>query len=111
MVATLKKSGVTQIAGNVLIDTSIFASHDKAPGWPWNDMTQCFSAPPAAAIVDRNCFSVSLYSAQTQRSRLYSRGILLPGHHVQSGAYSPEVLRKRNIVNWMWFPAISTAIR
>lgn len=47
----------------MLIDTSIFASHDKAPGWPWNDMTQCFSAPPAAAIVDRNCFSVSLYSA------------------------------------------------
>ena len=63
MVAVLKKSGVQQIQGNVLIDTSIFASHDKAPGWPWNDMTQCFSAPPAAAIVDRNCFSVSLYSA------------------------------------------------
>ena len=61
MVATLKKSGVNKIDGNVLIDTS---SHDKAPGWPWNDMTQCFSAPPAAAIVDRNCFSVSLYSAQ-----------------------------------------------
>ncbi|RZN45654.1 serine-type D-Ala-D-Ala carboxypeptidase [Escherichia sp. E10V10] len=64
MVAILKKSGVSQIEGNVFIDTSIFASHDKAPGWPWNDMTQCFSAPPAAAIVDRNCFSVSLYSAQ-----------------------------------------------
>ncbi len=63
MVAVLKKSGVQKIEGNVLIDTSIFASHDKAPGWPWNDMTQCFSAPPAAAIVDRNCFSVSLYSA------------------------------------------------
>lgn len=26
-------------------------------------MTQCFSAPPAAAIVDRNCFSIALYSA------------------------------------------------
>lgn len=64
MVATLKKSGVQKIDGNVLIDTSIFASHDKAPGWPWNDMTQCFSAPPAAAIIDRNCFSISLYSAQ-----------------------------------------------
>lgn len=64
MVATLKKAGVQRIEGNVLIDTSVFASHDKAPGWPWNDMTQCFSAPPAAAIVDRNCFSVSLYSAQ-----------------------------------------------
>jgi len=63
MVAVLKKAGVQQIQGNVLIDTSVFASHDKAPGWPWNDMTQCFSAPPAAAIVDRNCFSISLYSA------------------------------------------------
>lgn len=63
MVAVLKKQGVKEISGDVVIDTSVFASHDKAPGWPWNDITQCFSAPPAAAIVDRNCFSVSLYSA------------------------------------------------
>ncbi|WP_312318453.1 serine-type D-Ala-D-Ala carboxypeptidase [Atlantibacter hermannii] len=63
LVTALKKTGIQEIKGNVLIDTSVFASHDKAPGWPWNDMTQCFSAPPSAAIVDRNCFSVSLYSA------------------------------------------------
>ncbi len=63
MIATLSKAGVRQIRGNVMIDTSVFASHDKAPGWPWNDMTQCFSAPPSAAIVDKNCFSVSLSSA------------------------------------------------
>lgn len=62
MVANLKKQGVDHIQGNLVIDTSVFASHDKAPGWPWNDMTQCFSAPPGAAIVDRNCFSVALYS-------------------------------------------------
>ena len=61
MVAALKKQGVERIRGDIFIDTSVFASHDKAPGWPWNDLTQCFSAPPAAAIVDRNCFSVSLY--------------------------------------------------
>lgn len=63
MVAALRKQGIREIRGDVLVDTSVFASHDKAPGWPWNDITQCFSAPPAAAIVDRNCFSVSLYSA------------------------------------------------
>ncbi|PLR33402.1 serine-type D-Ala-D-Ala carboxypeptidase [Chimaeribacter coloradensis] len=63
MVAVLKKQGIHEITGDVIVDTSVFASHDKAPGWPWNDITQCFSAPPAAAIVDRNCFSVSLYSA------------------------------------------------
>ncbi|TNL12006.1 serine-type D-Ala-D-Ala carboxypeptidase [Kosakonia cowanii] len=73
MVATLKKSGVQKIDGNVLIDTSIFTSHDKAPGWPWNDMTQCFSAPPAAAIIDRNCFSISLYSAQNAGDLAYIR--------------------------------------
>ncbi|MCZ3383253.1 serine-type D-Ala-D-Ala carboxypeptidase [Kosakonia sp. SOY2] len=73
MVAALKKSGVQKIEGNVLVDTSIFASHDKAPGWPWNDMTQCFSAPPAAAIVDRNCFSISLYSAQKPGDLAYIR--------------------------------------
>jgi len=73
MVAVLKKSGVQKIEGNVLIDTSVFASHDKAPGWPWNDMTQCFSAPPAAAIVDRNCFSVSLYSAPKADDLAYIR--------------------------------------
>ncbi|WP_213990483.1 serine-type D-Ala-D-Ala carboxypeptidase [Sodalis sp. dw_96] len=63
MVAALRKQGIRQIAGDLIIDTSVFASHDKAPGWPWNDLTECFSAPPGAAIVDRNCFSVSLYSA------------------------------------------------
>ena len=73
MVAVLKKSGVQKIEGNVLIDTSVFASHDKAPGWPWNDMTQCFSAPPAAAIVDRNCFSISLYSADKANDLAYIR--------------------------------------
>ncbi|ARE50486.1 Hypothetical protein FORC30_0550 [Salmonella enterica] len=99
MVATLKKSGVTQIDGNVLIDTSIFASHDKAPGWPWNDLTQCFSAPPAAAIVDRNCFSVSLYSAQkTKRFSLYSRGLLLSGNDVQPGTDSTARFGRRAVL-------------
>lgn len=36
-------------------------------------MTQCFSAPPAAAIVDRNCFSVSLYSAQKPNDLAFIR--------------------------------------
>ncbi|CDG23035.1 D-alanyl-D-alanine carboxypeptidase dacB [Xenorhabdus poinarii G6] len=64
MVETLKQSGIKQIDGDLIIDVSIFSSHDKAPGWVWNDMTQCFSAPPSAAIVDKNCFSVSLSSAE-----------------------------------------------
>ncbi|MDC9580846.1 serine-type D-Ala-D-Ala carboxypeptidase [Xenorhabdus sp. PR6a] len=64
MAEALKQSGIKQITGDLVIDVSIFSSHDKAPGWVWNDMTQCFSAPPSAAIVDKNCFSVSLYSSE-----------------------------------------------
>ncbi len=73
MIATLKKQGVKHIQGNLVIDTSVFASHDKAPGWPWNDLTQCFSAPPGAAIVDKNCFSVSLYSAKKADDNAFIR--------------------------------------
>ncbi|CCP01446.1 penicillin-binding protein [Erwinia amylovora Ea644] len=73
MVYALKKQGVQHVKGNLVIDTSVFASHDKAPGWPWNDMTQCFSAPPGAAIVDRNCFSVSLYSAPNPGDKAFIR--------------------------------------
>ncbi|AIN47561.1 serine-type D-Ala-D-Ala carboxypeptidase [Candidatus Palibaumannia cicadellinicola] len=65
MVTTLRKQRIRQITGNLIIDTSVFASYDKAPGWPWNNLTRCFSSPPGAAIIDRNCFSLSLYSGQT----------------------------------------------
>ncbi|KLN95450.1 serine-type D-Ala-D-Ala carboxypeptidase [Moellerella wisconsensis] len=71
MVNALKQLGIRKINGDLIVDISAFASHDKAPGWVWNDMTQCFSAPPSAAIVDRNCFSVSLYSADKPGEMAY----------------------------------------
>ncbi|BBU94293.1 serine-type D-Ala-D-Ala carboxypeptidase [Providencia rettgeri] len=64
MANALKQLGIHKVDGDLVVDISAFTSHDKAPGWVWNDMTQCFSAPPAAAIIDRNCFSVSLYPAE-----------------------------------------------
>lgn len=64
MVAQLKQLGIEQVDGDLIIDISVFAGQDKAPGWVWNDMTQCFSAPPSAAIIDKNCFSVTLQSGQ-----------------------------------------------
>ncbi|GKX56632.1 serine-type D-Ala-D-Ala carboxypeptidase [Leminorella grimontii] len=64
MIQSLKQQGVRKVSGGLTIDTSVFASHDKAPGWSWNDMTQCFSAPASAAIIDKNCFSVALQTAK-----------------------------------------------
>ncbi|WP_433587201.1 serine-type D-Ala-D-Ala carboxypeptidase [Providencia alcalifaciens] len=71
MVNALKQIGIHKVEGDLIVDISAFASHDKAPGWVWNDMTQCFSAPPAAAIIDRNCFSVSLYPSDKAGEMAY----------------------------------------
>ncbi|ABF14301.1 serine-type D-Ala-D-Ala carboxypeptidase [Candidatus Palibaumannia cicadellinicola] len=65
MVAKLRKEGIKQITGNLIIDTSIFINDDRAPGWRWSDLTKCFSTPPGAAIIDHNCFSILLYSGKT----------------------------------------------
>lgn len=64
LVAQLKQQGISQIEGNLIMDTTAFASHDKASGWIWNDLTMCFSAPPAAVNVDNNCFYVNLNANQ-----------------------------------------------
>lgn len=64
LVKALKQKGINKIEGNLLLDTSIFTSHDKAPGWVWNDLSICFSAPPAAINIDNNCFYVNLDANQ-----------------------------------------------
>lgn len=54
-------------------------------------MTQCFSAPPAAAIVDRNCFSVSLYSAPKHGDMAFIRvASYYPRYDVQPGTHPPR---------------------
>lgn len=64
-------------------------------------MTQCFSAPPAAAIVDRNCFSVSLYSAPTRDMAFIRVASYYPVTMFSQVRTSPVVLPKRNTANWM----------
>lgn len=64
LVSELKKQGINQITGDLILDTSVFASHDKAAGWVWNDLSICFSAPPAAINIDNNCFYVNLDANQ-----------------------------------------------
>lgn len=60
MIADLKKMGIKQIEGNVIINTSKFASHNKAAGWSWNNLTHCYHTAPGASIIDGNCFYASL---------------------------------------------------
>lgn len=65
LLAQVKKQGINKINGNLILDTSVFASHDRGTGWIWNDLTMCFNSPPAAANIDSNCFSVNLDANQS----------------------------------------------
>jgi len=47
MLTELRQKGIEKIAGNIILDTSVFASHDKAAGWSWNNLTACYNAPPS----------------------------------------------------------------
>ncbi|OOF69617.1 serine-type D-Ala-D-Ala carboxypeptidase [Rodentibacter caecimuris] len=60
LLAELKNQGIENIKGNLILDTSVFTSHDRGLGWIWNDLTMCFNSPPAAANIDNNCFYAEL---------------------------------------------------
>ncbi|MDH2997873.1 serine-type D-Ala-D-Ala carboxypeptidase [Pasteurellaceae bacterium LFhippo2] len=60
LIYQLKQQGINKISGDLVMDTSVFASHDKAAGWVWNDLSICFSSPPAAVNIDNNCFYSNL---------------------------------------------------
>lgn len=63
MVTTLKSSGLNRVNGDIIINTSIFSSHDKAAGWSWNNLAHCYNTAPAASIIDGNCFYASISPA------------------------------------------------
>jgi serine-type D-Ala-D-Ala carboxypeptidase/endopeptidase (penicillin-binding protein 4) len=70
-------------------------------------MTQCFSAPPAAAIVDRNCFSVSLYSAPNPGDMAFIRvASYYPVICLARCARWRKGLRMPNTASWMWYRGI-----
>ena len=60
LLAELKKQDIKKINGDLVLDTSVFSSHDRGLGWIWNDLTMCFNSPPAAANIDNNCFYAEL---------------------------------------------------
>ena len=89
LLAELKKQGVNKINGDLVLDTSVFSSHDRGLGWIWNDLTMCFNSPPSAANIDNNCFYAELDANQA------------PGETVKINV--PAQFTKRLIANWMWW--------
>lgn len=57
---SLVKAGVKKITGNIYLNYGYYSGHDYASGWSWDDLSKCFTAPPAAVIIDNNCISMKL---------------------------------------------------
>ncbi|PSJ40228.1 D-alanyl-D-alanine carboxypeptidase/D-alanyl-D-alanine-endopeptidase [Zobellella taiwanensis] len=83
----LAGSGIRRISGNLLLNQSRFGGYDRGNGWSWNDLGVCYTAPPAALILDRNCVQGALYARLGQPARA-----TVPAHQPVSVSAEVEVL-------------------
>lgn len=65
----LKRSGVRQVSGNLILNQQHFSGYDRGNGWSWNDLSVCYTAPVSAMILDRNCVQGALYARSGQAAR------------------------------------------
>jgi D-alanyl-D-alanine carboxypeptidase/D-alanyl-D-alanine-endopeptidase (penicillin-binding protein 4) len=60
LLATLTKSGVHTIQGNVYVDASLFDDEWIAPGLSDEEQHFCYAASMSAVILNKNCYSFEL---------------------------------------------------
>ncbi|PSL12504.1 D-alanyl-D-alanine carboxypeptidase/D-alanyl-D-alanine-endopeptidase (penicillin-binding protein 4) [Marinobacterium halophilum] len=60
LLGVLRTRKIREISGDLLLDTRYFSGYDRAIGWPWNNLSVCYSAPAAALTLEGNCIAASL---------------------------------------------------
>jgi serine-type D-Ala-D-Ala carboxypeptidase/endopeptidase (penicillin-binding protein 4) len=63
--AQLHSKGIKRIQGDIAIDNGIFGTQPIGPGWMWDDLDSCFSAPVTANILNGNCVGLVVTPADT----------------------------------------------
>lgn len=73
MLNGLKRLGIKEIAGNLLLDPSHFNGYQWSDGQAWNDLGVCYTAPANAIIVNKNCVlgNLSRSRRDPQKARLF----------------------------------------
>ncbi|MEJ2765485.1 serine-type D-Ala-D-Ala carboxypeptidase [Photobacterium sp. MCCC 1A19761] len=61
----LKQHQLTRIEGDILLNGAVFDGYEQAPGWPWDILGVCYSAPSSSISLEHNCVQGALYSNQT----------------------------------------------
>ncbi|QUJ68018.1 serine-type D-Ala-D-Ala carboxypeptidase [Photobacterium sp. GJ3] len=91
MLRQLKKQGIRQIRGHIYLNGSQFTGYEQAPGWPWDSLGVCYSAPSSSITLEHNCVQAALYSDQQpgQLTRLH-----VPAHQPISATSIAKVVTK-----------------
>jgi len=84
----LQTLGIRQIDGDLLLDGSAFNGYERAPGWPWDNLGVCYSAPASALTLEHNCVAASL-NLDAKAVPPYRARLFVPAH--QPLAVSSEV--------------------
>ena len=73
MLKALKRLGIKEIAGNLLLNQSHFNGYQWSDGQAWNDLGVCYTAPANAIIVNKNCVlgNLSLSTRDAKKARLF----------------------------------------
>ncbi|WKE64061.1 D-alanyl-D-alanine carboxypeptidase/D-alanyl-D-alanine-endopeptidase [Gallaecimonas kandeliae] len=60
LLASLKAKGIRSISGDLFLDGSAFDGYERGPGWPWDNLGVCYSAPSSSLTLEHNCVAASL---------------------------------------------------
>ncbi|MGR5141341.1 serine-type D-Ala-D-Ala carboxypeptidase [Photobacterium sp. DNB23_23_1] len=62
LLGKLKAHTGSTIKGDFLLNGSQFSGYEQAPGWPWDILGVCYSAPSSSLSLEHNCVQGALYS-------------------------------------------------
>ncbi|MDV5172200.1 serine-type D-Ala-D-Ala carboxypeptidase [Photobacterium rosenbergii] len=62
LLGKLKAHSGSTIKGDLLLNGSQFSGYEQAPGWPWDILGVCYSAPSSSLSLEHNCVQGALYS-------------------------------------------------
>ncbi|MEM6582944.1 MAG: serine-type D-Ala-D-Ala carboxypeptidase [Pseudomonadota bacterium] len=62
LLVALKAHTDGTITGDLLLNGGRFSGYEQAPGWPWDNLGVCYSAPSSSLSLENNCVQGALYS-------------------------------------------------
>lgn len=75
LIAALKQQGISEIAGNLVLDDSYFDFQTTPGGWPWNDMGNYYGAGVWGINWRENQFDLNVKGDKIQNSNIELPGI------------------------------------